>query len=476
MRKGRIAGRSGRGSAALLALPAAVVASASCGDGSGTQDGFDGDARVEDRAGDDGAPDESTGDDWTAGDEAAEDAADTDVGPVESCAGRPDFTRCRVVTEPDLSYDICVGGSCVSPGTCGDAGCNAPGPHFPLPDTNQRRCYLGVVQDPLEETPCPGAPGDPACGATPDCGQDAQYGWDVGHAAAARFSVSAAVPDEPIVADNVTGLVWQGCSVGGQRGAGCAGDAAWATWEEALESCDELDWGGITDWRLPDDYELESILDYGTAAPTLDLEVFPNSPVEYAWTSSSWAQMPSLALAALLNTGDMHPDVMYKTEPGRVRCVTGGGTAEPARFGRTEPVAGQAVVADAVTGLLWQGCAAGQEGAGCAGEADFLDWTSGLAYCEGLSWGGHEDWRLPNVKELRSIVDNRRAAPPTIDVAAFPNTPWGRETEQQGSFWSSTTITWTLGVYAWARYVNFLWGMSHFYEKSEGRRVRCVRG
>ena len=32
-------------------------------------------------------------------------------------------------------------------------------------------------------------------------------------------------------------------------------------------------------------------------------------------------------------------------------------------------------------------------------------WHDALAYCENLDLGGHDDWRLPNVKELQSIVN-----------------------------------------------------------------------
>lgn len=34
-----------------------------------------------------------------------------------------------------------------------------------------------------------------------------------------------------------------------------------------------------------------------------------------------------------------------------------------------------------------------------------MDWKDALAYCEELTSAGHSDWRLPNAKELQSIVD-----------------------------------------------------------------------
>lgn len=38
-------------------------------------------------------------------------------------------------------------------------------------------------------------------------------------------------------------------------------------------------------------------------------------------------------------------------------------------------------------------------------------WQNALKYCEGLALAGHTDWRLPNVRELLSIVDYGRYDP-----------------------------------------------------------------
>lgn len=143
------------------------------------------------------------------------------------------------------------------------------------------------------------------------------------------------------------------------------------------------------------------------------------------------------------------------------------------RFVKLTRVSNQPVVADTVTHLFWQACAAGQSGSSCSGEAKMIDWKSGLAHCEGLSWGGHDDWRLPNVKELRSIVDLSRRSP-SIDTAAFPNTPYygGTSTAQNaGQFWSATARWYN----SFALYVAFGSGFSHFYKQTEGRHIRCVR-
>lgn len=73
---------------------------------------------------------------------------------------------------------------------------------------------------------------------------------------------------------------------------------------------------------------------------------------------------------------------------------------------------GDGTITDTVTGLIWQKT---------SGPARV--WTGALVYCDGLSLAGHDDWRLPGVVELASIVDYGKVPPgPTINTAVFPDT------------------------------------------------------
>ena len=58
------------------------------------------------------------------------------------------------------------------------------------------------------------------------------------------------------------------------------------------------------------------------------------------------------------------------------------------------------VVTDHVTGLQWQ--------QNTTFEGGGADWKDALAHCEGLSYAGNDDWRLPDVTELMSIVDDKK--------------------------------------------------------------------
>lgn len=81
---------------------------------------------------------------------------------------------------------------------------------------------------------------------------------------------------------------------------------------------------------------------------------------------------------------------------------------------------GDGTVFDACTGLEWQKETADLNADGEINGSDLTTWCEGMAYCEGLSLAGHDDWRLPNVFELVSIVDYgtfQPASDPIFQVA-----------------------------------------------------------
>ena len=112
-------------------------------------------------------------------------------------------------------------------------------------------------------------------------------------------------------------------------------------------------------------------------------------------------------------------------------------------------------VTDTATGLMWQ-----QDGAGQ------MNWETALSYCENLVLAGYDDWRLPNINELQSLVDYS-TYDPAIDTSAFPHT-------MSYTYWSSTTYS-NITDSAWSvHFYNGVVGTNYKLNNMYGS-VRAVR-
>jgi len=112
------------------------------------------------------------------------------------------------------------------------------------------------------------------------------------------------------------------------------------------------------------------------------------------------------------------------------------------------------IVTDTSTHLQWQDDKNATNG---------YIWEDAVKYCENLTLGGYDDWRLPNIIELLSIVDDSRINP-TINTT-FKNTA-------NKNYWTSTTRDSDTKV-AWC--VEFSDGQSYYSFKTDKTIVRCVR-
>ena len=137
---------------------------------------------------------------------------------------------------------------------------------------------------------------------------------------------------------------------------------------------------------------------------------------------------------------------------------------------------GNGTVTDHATGLMWMQCSVGQtwqagSPASCIDTASTMIWQNALQAAfsaNTVAQFGYADWRLPNLKELESLVDIEKSNP-AIDPSAFPNT-------MSDYYWSSTSTSQTISLSsAW------LVGFSDTYAgvgyaTNGNARARLVRG
>jgi hypothetical protein len=150
---------------------------------------------------------------------------------------------------------------------------------------------------------------------------------------------------------------------------------------------------------MPTLIELVSIIDW-TAYPTIDDESFPDLTTAGA---SHWSSTPtgSGAFVVELAFGSMYANPLDALH--RIRCVRAGRNA-PHRF----EVEG-ATVREVATGLVWERVARNDD------ESPFASET----YCDDLVLESYDDWRLPGVGELATLIDVS-VADPALDRNVFP--------------------------------------------------------
>jgi len=285
-------------------------------------------------------------------------------------------------------------------------------------DTGQHECY-----DNLQQISCPSA------GAA-FYGQDAQYGG-----ATPRYTDNG----DGTITDLTTGLMWQKTPDLANK----------LTYAEAVEGAKRFTLAGHTDWRLPTIKELYSLIDFRGSSfrrvPYIDTKYFdfrfgngrPGERLIDAqyWSSTEYVGAVMGAAAAVF--GVNFADGRIKgyprdTGPGGkpfkefVRHVRGNTDYGVNHFVDN----GDGTITDLATGLMWQKTDDGVK----------RNWREALAYTENLTLAGHDDWRLPDAKELQSIVDYTRAPDARNTARRGPAIdPVFGISETESYFWTSTT-------------------------------------
>lgn len=286
----------------------------------------------------------------------------------------------------------------------------------------------------------------PALAQLADTGQTTRYTQTFGEDADSK-GLQPAFKDngDGTVTDLVTGLMWQKTD-GGEM-----------THEKARAYAETLRLANHDDWRLPGSMELFSLMNHAKHGPAMDTAFFTATEARYWWTDSPRADDASKVW--LVNTGG-GIGAHAKTEttsaggdrPVHVRCVRG---VSKLGTGPSLTDHGNGTLTDSRTGLMWQKI----------GPAEGLTWEEALKHCDSLWLAGQNGWRLPNIKELRSLSDDRLTQP-SLDSKLFPQA-------KADAYWSSTTQS-NRPERAW--YVDFTTGLVTYADKTERLLVLAVRG
>lgn len=263
------------------------------------------------------------------------------------------------------------------------------------------------------------------------------------------------------VTDHVSGLMWEkdmGVKI---------------TFDEAQPKAEASSLAEHTDWRVPTIKELYSLILFtgqvkGEAAisffidtafffqPLGDTSIGEREIDAQTWSSTEYVGQTMNGDETVFGVNFI--DGRIKGYP-KYRKATGAANTMYFRMVRGNTDYGKnnfrdnenGTISDLATGLMWQ----------TADDGIARDWEEALAYAEGLELAKNTDWRLPNAKELQSIVDYSRSpqtsSSPAIDplfVTTEINDPDGNP-GQYPFFWTSTTHLDGANPYASAAYIAF---------------------
>jgi hypothetical protein len=305
---------------------------------------------------------------------------------------------------------------------------------FPVVGTNQTTFYsnTGEISEP--------GPNDPFYG------QDASY-----------FHSGTNYTDngDGTITDNLTGLMW--VKARGSK----------MTWDDAVAGVSSNSTGGHNDWRMPTIQELYSLFlfsgkngnnVYSTEGyvPFIDINYFD---FEYGsgigdervidcqdWSGTEYVSTTQHNQSTVfgVNFADgrskgykkfLPPTWTQKNDELYVRYVRGNNEYGINNFENNN----DGTISDLATGLMWSE----------KDSKEGLNWKDALAWVQernAENFLGHNDWRLPNIKELHSIVDYTRS-PATTSSAAI-NTDYFKcsiiineaNQEDYPYFWSGTVL------------------------------------
>lgn len=256
------------------------------------------------------------------------------------------------------------------------------------------------------------------------------------------------------VSDNNTNLMWQQTADRDGDGEVLATDKL--SQDAAISYCQDLTLASYSDWRLPDIKTIYSLMDFTgrdpsgeTSTDTSELDPFINDDIfgfgygdtasgerliDGQWaTTTNYVANSEMMFGLNLSDGRIKGyelDFMGSDKTFYVQCVRGN-----EEYGKNNFVDNNdSTITDDATGLMWH-------------KDDNLEetnWDDAIAYCEDSELAGYTDWKLPDAKELHSIVDYSRSPDTTNSPAInemFNSTSITNEAGESdyGFYWSNTT-------------------------------------
>ncbi|QRN86382.1 DUF1566 domain-containing protein [Clostridia bacterium] len=263
------------------------------------------------------------------------------------------------------------------------------------------------------------------------------------------------------ISDKITGLMW--AQDMGEK----------MSYDEAVVFANNSNLGGYDDWRIPTIKELYSLIQFdgrvmgekATENLFIDTDYF-NQPLgdtssgereidAQTWSSTKYVGTTMRGDETIFGVNFVdgrikgYPTYIKRTSTDNAMYfrLVRGNTA----YGENNFVDnGDGTITDLATGLTWQ-----QNDSGYG-----MDWGAALDYAENLDYAGYDDWRLPNAKELQSIVDYTRSLQTTdsaaidelfntssiLDINGNTNYPY---------FWTSTSHLDGVNPYSYGVYFAF---------------------
>lgn len=300
-------------------------------------------------------------------------------------------------------------------------------------DTGQDKCY-----DNTKEISFPKS-------SQPFFGQDAEF---TGNTPVFKDN------QDGTISDLNTGLMWSK-AVENQK----------SSLEDAEKAAKQMTLGGYKDWRVPNIKELYSLIDFrgytgfgdtphGSEIPTnaipfINTDYFDfrygniadgERYIDAQWLSSTKYVSATMngdttlfgvnfADGRIKGYGYSNPRRQSREKKFYVRYVRG------QEYGKNDFVDnGDGTITDRTTGLQWMKKDSGKG----------MNWQDAIQYANKLNYARHNDWRLPNIKELQYIVDYSRSPDTTASAAInsiFQTTVIDNEAGKKDFpyFWSSTT-------------------------------------